>query len=103
MTRLARVSLVLALLTAGMAGAADTAQTANSNEVESPIPQLSVNPNAGPEVPMARETNPPAAPDATATPAVTRPRSPWRVIPAVLAVVAGSYLLQRRRARSRPS
>src|ERR1035438_1851088 len=34
---------------------------ANSNAMEYPTPQMSANPNTGPEVPMARETNRPAA------------------------------------------
>jgi hypothetical protein len=56
---------------------------------------------------MARETNRPAAPSvasvAAATPAVTQPRNPWWIILAVLAVVAGSFVLKRILSRSRPS
>jgi hypothetical protein len=69
-----------------------------SNAVEIPRPQLAANPNTGPEVPMARETNRPATPSA-ATPA----RNPWWVILAVLAVVAGSFVLKRLLSRSHPS
>ena len=81
---------------------------ANSNAVETPVPQMSANPNTGPEVPMARESSGPATPSATtsvaaATPPATQPRSPWGVILAVLAVVAGSFVLKRLLARSRPS
>ena len=81
---------------------------AKSNAVEIPRPQLSANPNTGPEVPMARETNRPAIPPAAppvgaATPVATQPRSPWWVMLAVLAVVAASFILKRLRSRSHPS
>jgi hypothetical protein len=58
-------------------------------------------------VPMAKETNAPAVPLATpaavATPAAPESREPWWMILAVVAVLAGSYLLKRLRARSGPS
>jgi hypothetical protein len=79
---------------------------ANSNAVATPTAQLAANPNTGPEVPMARETNHPAARSATvaaATPVGTQPRSPWWVILAVLAVVTASFVLKRLLSRSRPS
>ena len=80
---------------------------ANSNLVETPKPQLAANPNALPGVPMAKETNAPAVPLATpaavATPAAPEARNPWWMILAVLAVLAGSYVLKRLRARSGPS
>jgi len=93
-----------------MASASDTAKTAedlkfeaaNSNAVESPIPQLAANTNLGPEVPMAKETNPPAAPVAAAAPAATQPRNPWWIILAVLAVVAARFVLKRLLSRPRP-
>ena len=118
MKRHARVSLVLAFLAASIAGAADTVRTAedlkggaaavaDSNEVERARPQLSANTNMGPEVPMARETNRPAAPSTApgeaATPAATQPRSPVWIILAVLAVFAARFLLKRLISRSRPS
>src|ERR1019366_2206017 len=68
--------------------------------------RMAANPNTGPEVPMARETNHPAARSATvaaATPVGTQPRSPWWVILAVLAVVTASFVLKRLLSRSRPS
>jgi hypothetical protein len=56
---------------------------------------------------MARETNQPAAPTvsvvASASPAAAQPKSPWWIILAVLAVLAGSYFLKRLRSRSDPS
>src|ERR1019366_8663336 len=54
---------------------------ANSNSVQIPSPQLSANPQTGPEVPMARETSAPAAPPGTpaaaATPAADKSRNLW--------------------------
>jgi hypothetical protein len=80
---------------------------ANSNPVAEPKPQLAANPQTVPELPIARETNRPTAPSATpvaaATPAATQPRNPWWIILAVLAVVAGSFVLKRILSRSRPS
>jgi hypothetical protein len=76
---------------------------ANSNVLAEPRPQLAANPKTGPEVPMAWETNRPAAPVAVATPAATQPWSPWWMILAVLVVVGGSFLLKRLRSRSGPS
>jgi hypothetical protein len=120
MKRMSCVALVLAVLTAGVADAAETmkneeglnreaavaeltAKTANSNLVAVPIPQLSANPNTGPEVPMAREPNPPATSPATVaaptSPAAAQTRSPWWMILAVLAVLLGSYFLKRLRSR----
>ena len=72
---------------------------ANSNRVETPPPQLAANPQAVPEVPPARGTNLPAAapavPVAEATPVAVQPKNPWWPILAVLAVLAGSFLLKR--------
>jgi hypothetical protein len=80
---------------------------ANSNPVAEPKPQLAANPQTVPELPMVRETNRPTAPSAgpvaAATPAATQPRNPWWIILAVLAVVAGSFVLKRILSRSRPS
>jgi hypothetical protein len=80
---------------------------ATSNLVEAPKPQLAANPTAVPEVPIAKETNAPvaptAAPVAVATPATAGSWNPWWIILAVLAVLAGSYLISRLRSRSGPS
>jgi len=73
--------------------------SASSSAVETPLPQLAANPKTGPEVPMAKPTNRPAAPVATAPPVAAQPRSPWWVMLAVLAVVASSFVLQRVRSR----
>jgi uncharacterized membrane protein (DUF2068 family) len=77
---------------------------ANSNMVETPAPQLAASPEALSEPPMARNPNrpaaPPAAPVAEAAPgAAQRWKTGWMIL-LVLAVVAGSYLLQRLRSRS---
>ena len=118
MKRIACVSLVLACLTARMAGAADSVNTAEdvrrqalaaveSNAAEIPRPQLSANTNTGPEVPMAREPSRPAAPSAapvgTADPTATQPRNPVWIILAVLGVIAARFVLKRLLSRSRPS
>ena len=72
---------------------------ANSNLVAEPKPQLAASTKVAPGVPMAKETNPPAAPTAApvavATPAAAESRKPWCVILAVLAVLAGSFILKR--------
>lgn len=73
---------------------------ANSNAVNQPKPQLAANPKALPEVPIARDTNPPATPAATATPVTAERRNPWWLILAVLAVLAGSFLVKRLLSRS---
>lgn len=75
---------------------------AKSNAVATPRPQMAANSKTTPEVPMARETNRPAAPLATATPAATQPRNPWWVILLVLAVVTASFVVKRLLSRSRP-
>jgi hypothetical protein len=115
MMRIASVSLVLALALLRAASAADTMKTeeelkreaANSNSVETPRPQLSANPGAVPEVPMARETNqpaaPPAAPVVVATPDATQSRNVWAIILAVLVLLVGKFALKRLRSRSGPS
>jgi hypothetical protein len=115
MMRIASVSLILALALLRAASAADTIKTedelkrevANSNSVETSRPQLSANPGAVPEVPMARETNqpaaPPAAPVVVATPDVTQSRNVWAIILAVLVLLVGKFALKRLRSRSGPS
>ncbi len=77
---------------------------ANSNRVEAPQAQLlAANPQTMPEIPLARETNLPApalaVPVAGATPAAAQPNKSWWLILAVLAVMAGSFLLKRLLAR----
>jgi len=71
----------------------------DTNPIVAPKAQLAANAGAVPEVPMARQTEPPvvpsAAPVAVATPAATESRNPWWVILAVLAVIAGSFLVKR--------
>ena len=103
------VSLVLVLVFPAVAGlrAADAAKTngdlqyeapaaaANSNAVEIPVPQLSANTSTVPDVPMAPPAYPPVAPAATQAPVAARPRSPWGAMLAVLAVVAGSFVVKR--------
>jgi hypothetical protein len=118
MKRIARLCLALAFLAARAAGAADTPKAeeylkreapaaAESNAVEIPRPQLSANTNTGPELPMARETNPPAAPSVApveaATSTATQPRNPVWIILAVLGVIAARFVLKRLLSRSRPS
>jgi hypothetical protein len=115
MMRIASISLVLALALLRAASAADTIKTeeelkreaANSNSVETSRPQLSANPGAVPEVPMARETNQPAAPSAApvvvATPEATQSRNVWAIILAVLVLLVGKFALKRLRSRSGPS
>jgi hypothetical protein len=80
---------------------------ANSNSVQTPVPQLSANPHAGPEVPMARETNAPAGPTGTpvavATPTAERSRNIWAILLAILALLAGRFILKRLRSRAGPS
>ena len=76
---------------------------ANSNLVDRPKPQLAASTRTGSETPLAKQTNLPAAPIAAATPAAAESRKPWWIILAVLAVLAGSFLLKRLLARSGPS
>jgi hypothetical protein len=80
---------------------------ANSNAVATPQPQLSASPRMVQEERIIRETNRPAALSASIveppTPPAPQPRSPWWMILAVLAVVAGSFAIKRLLARSRPS
>jgi hypothetical protein len=105
---------VLAAATVNLAAAADAAKpaedlkreaqiAAQSNLSDIPRPQLSANTNVGPEVPMARETNPAAAPVARETPAAPRPRNTLWMVLAVLAVLLGSHFLKRLRSKSGPS
>jgi len=79
---------------------------ANSNAVETLRPQLSANPEAVPEVPMARGTNLPAAPRAApvavATLAAARSQNIWAIILAILVLLVGSFVLKRLRSRSGP-
>ena len=118
MKRLAGVSLVLALAMLIAAGAADTAKTevdlkrearmaADSNSVETPRPQLSEGTRFGLEVPMARETNmpaaPPAAPVEVASPAAAQSRNVWAIILAILVLLVGRVVLKHLRSRSGPS
>ncbi len=74
---------------------------ANSNSVPTPVPQLSANPHTGPEVPMARETNAPAGPPAA--PTATRSQNIWAILLAILALVAGRFIMKRLRSRADPS
>jgi hypothetical protein len=87
-----------------MLRAASGADTANSNTVEWPTPQLSVNTNPRADVPMAREIDPAAAPPAApvppATPAAAPSRNIWAVILAVLVLVVSRFVLRRLRSRS---
>lgn len=80
---------------------------ANSNLLDTPLPQLAADPIPASERAMRQETNPPPAPVAppvaAATPAATESRKPWWVIVAVLAVLLGSFLVKRLFARSEPS
>ena len=79
----------------------EATMAANSNLVETHRLRLAANTSTAPGVPMVKETNAPAVP--LATPAAPESRKPWWMILAVLAVLAGSYLLRRLRARSGPS
>ena len=79
---------------------------ANSNLVETPVPQLAASSGTVTAAPMVEPRSWPAAPPpdrvAHATPrAGERRRTVWMAV-VVLAVVAGSYLLQRLRSRSEP-
>src|ERR1039457_1322079 len=80
--------------------------SANSNSVQTPVPQMSANPHTGPEVPMARETNaparPPAPPVAVETPTAARSRNIWAILLAILALLAGRFILKRLRSRAGP-
>jgi hypothetical protein len=80
---------------------------ANSNLMETPTPQLAASSGAVPEAPMAKNPNrrgvPPPAPVAEATPGAAQRWKTGQMILLVLAVVAGSYILQRLRSRSGPS
>ena len=112
--------LSMAFATATLAGGAEASKTqgdmrggteraestANTNSGGMVIPQLSANTNTGPEVPMAAEPPPPSArsergvTEATSG-AAERRKTVWTVL-AVVAAVAGSYVLQRLRSRSDP-
>ena len=94
-----------------MAGAADAAKpaedlkreaqiAANSNLLDTTRPQLGVNTNVGPEVPMAEETNPAAAPVAQGAPLATQPKNTMWMVLAVLGVLLGSQFLKHLRSRS---
>jgi hypothetical protein len=80
---------------------------ANSNAVATSQPQMSASPTKVQEERIIRETNRPAALNASIveppTSAAPAPRNPWWMILAVLAVVAGSFVIKRVLARSRPS
>jgi len=106
--------VALAFTVGVMVGAADGAKpegdlkrempvTGNSNLADTPIPQLAPNLNVGPEVPMARETNPATAPVAETAPLAVRPRNTLWMLLAVLVVLLGGPLLKRLRSRSGPS
>jgi hypothetical protein len=113
MKRIVGIFLIFAFATVKTAGAAEAARThedsnreapvaASSNLAARPLPQLAANTNTAPEVPMVEEkTNLSAA--LPAAPATAQPRNTLWMVLAVLAVVAGSYLLQRLRSRSGPS
>jgi hypothetical protein len=81
----------------------ETRVATNSNLADTALPQLAPNLKVGPEVPMARETNPAPAPVVEAVQGAAQRRKTGAMVLAVLAVVAGSYLLQRWRSRSNPS
>jgi hypothetical protein len=114
MKRIVTVFAVLGFVVFNMASVADAAKAAedlkreaqtaaNSNSVDTTRPQLGVNTNVGPEVPMVEETKPPAAPVAQGAPLAARPRNTMWMILAVLAVLLGSQFLKRLRSRSGPS
>ncbi len=115
--------LALALTSLVMAGAADVANREGdlkheaatvdypakmeaTNSAEDTRPQLAATTNTAPDVPMAPETPQPVIRSgsrlAEAAPGAAERRKTGRMILAVLAVVAGSYLLQRWRSRSDP-
>lgn len=79
----------------------------NSNLMETPAPQLAASSGALPEALLEKDTNRPAMPPpptaTDATPGADQRRKTGRMILLVLAVVAGSYFLQRRRSQSGPS
>jgi hypothetical protein len=106
--------LALAFTVVAMTRAADVARpqndlkhetrvATNSNLADAPLSHLAPNLRVGPEVPMARETNPAPAPVAEGVPGAAQQRKTAAMVLAVLAVVAASYLLQRLRSRSDPS
>ena len=115
MKSLVCVLLVLSFSAVKAAGAADAAQTAkdlqreagmgaNSNLMGAAVPQLSASPSVVTGALMVENPSWPATPPpdrvAHKTPgAVERRRTVWMVV-LVLAVVGGSYLLQRLRSRS---
>jgi hypothetical protein len=85
----------------------DALAAASSNAVATPHPQLSATPTMVEESRIVRETNRPAALAVAlvspASPAAPAPQNPWWMILSVLAVVAGSFVIKRILARSRPS
>jgi hypothetical protein len=118
MRKVAGVSLVLGLALLSLAGAAEASKVeqdvkreapaaANPNAEAWPTPQLSSNTATGPEVPMARETNLPAArpvaPDAVEAPPASQSRNVVAVIVAILVLIGSRIALRRWRSRSDPS
>jgi hypothetical protein len=89
-----------------MLRAAGAADSASSNSLEIPIPQLSANTGALPEVPMAIETSSPsgtpAAPATVATPPAAQSRNIWAVALAILVLLVGRFVLKRLRSRASP-
>jgi hypothetical protein len=77
---------------------------ASSNAPAAPTPQLAASAKSDSELQPVREPKPapaPASPPvAVATPAAVESKKPWWIIVAVLAVLAGSFLLKRLLARS---
>jgi len=77
----------------------ETPVAANANAPDAAVPQLGPNLNAGPEVPLARETNPPAGLVVETAPSAAQPRNTLWMMLAVFVVVVGGSLLKRLRSR----
>ena len=118
MKSLVCVLLVLSFTAVKAAGAADAAQTtedlqrearttANSNLMGASVPQLSASPSVVTGALMVEDPSWPAAPPpdrvANTTPGAVERRRTVLMVVLVLAVVGGSYLLQRLRSRPGPS